>query len=236
MRVQALFSNGPYVEAERRGTLSGREYPTNGSTDTKAYPVGGGTASLARAAYLTRDGGLVGANICLFEETQLLWRKSGACTCTFDVPSFIPSLTDAHRTVRNEIHAFNEQHVSNAHARLVRGSETIDATIMGFTNRGRVQLVEFLARSEDHSGPSAADMFNPSFFTTSFRYMRATTSARRDWYSAAELRRFYAASCGGLLASTRTEMHGKLVPSAATLQRECSNVSFTTRRPIAVES
>ena len=38
----------------------------------KAYLVGGGIASLASAAYLIRDGGLFGENICVFEETPIL--------------------------------------------------------------------------------------------------------------------------------------------------------------------
>ena len=38
----------------------------------KAYLVGGGIASLASAAYLIRDGGLLGENICVFEETPIL--------------------------------------------------------------------------------------------------------------------------------------------------------------------
>ena len=40
--------------------------------DTKAYLVGGGIASLASAAYLLRDGGLVGENIRIFEALPVL--------------------------------------------------------------------------------------------------------------------------------------------------------------------
>jgi myosin-crossreactive antigen len=87
-------------------------------SETKAYLVGGGIASLASAAYLIRDGGLKGSNICIFEETALLGGSldgSGspdhgyvirggrmftyeAYTCTFDLLSFIPSLTDPAKT------------------------------------------------------------------------------------------------------------------------------------------
>ena len=41
-------------------------------SETKAYLVGGGIASLASAAYLIRNGGLKGTNICILEETPLL--------------------------------------------------------------------------------------------------------------------------------------------------------------------
>ncbi len=114
--------------------LSGGEYSVaNDSrspdrTRVKAYLVGGGIASLASAAYLIRDGGLLGANICVFEETPILGgsldgagsSETGyslrggrmftyeAYTCTFDLLSFIPSLTDAHSSVKDEIYAFKK--------------------------------------------------------------------------------------------------------------------------------
>jgi oleate hydratase len=38
----------------------------------KAYVVGGGIAALASAAYLIRDGGLLGENIRIFEEAPVM--------------------------------------------------------------------------------------------------------------------------------------------------------------------
>jgi myosin-crossreactive antigen len=110
-------------------------------SDTKAYLVGGGIAALASAAYLIRDGGLPGPNISILEQTSLLGGsldgagspdhgyviRGGrmftyeAYTCTFDLLSFVPSLTDPARTVSDEIHAFNNRHIPESHARLVRG-------------------------------------------------------------------------------------------------------------------
>ena len=87
--------------------------PSQRST-IKAYLVGGGIASLASAAYLIRDGGVAGADIRIFEAGSALGGsldgagapdrgyvvRGGrmftyeAYTCTFDLLSFIPSLTD----------------------------------------------------------------------------------------------------------------------------------------------
>lgn len=117
---------------------------------TKTYLVGGGIASPASAAYLIRDAGVPGDNICIFEETPLLGGsldgagspdqgyiiRGGrmftyeAYTCTFDLLSFIPSLTDPKKTVKNEIYEFNERHVSHANARLVRNGQKVDVSVM----------------------------------------------------------------------------------------------------------
>lgn len=40
--------------------------------ETKAYLVGAGIASLASAAYLIREGGVEGKNICIYEETEVV--------------------------------------------------------------------------------------------------------------------------------------------------------------------
>jgi oleate hydratase len=176
----------------------------------KAYLVGGGIASLASAAYLIRDGGIPGENIHVFEEASILGGslddtgnpetgysiRGGrmftyeAYTCTLDLLSFIPSLTDAHTTVRDEMYAFNEDNVSLSHARLVRAGQKIDATEMGFSNRDRLDLLEVTAASEESLGAKRIqDVLHPSFFTTNFWYMWATTFAFQPWHSAAELRR-----------------------------------------------
>ena len=178
---------------------------------TKAFLVGGGIASLATAAYLIRDGGVSGENIHIFEETRLLGGsldgagssdegysiRGGrmftyeAYTCTFDLLSFIPSLTEPLQTVKDEIYAFNEQHVSHARARLVRNGRKVDTASMGFSNQDRLDLLELLAASEESLGAKRIeDLFQPAFFTTNFWYMWVTTFAFQPWHSAVELRRY----------------------------------------------
>jgi oleate hydratase len=179
--------------------------------DTKAYLVGGGIAALASAAYLIRDGGIPGSHISILEETPMVGGsldgngspdhgyviRGGrmftyeAYTCTFDLLSFIPSLTDRAITVSDEIHAFNEKHIPESHARLVRGGTRLDASDLGLSNRDRLDLIELMAVSEASLGAKRIeDVFAPSFFQTNFWYMWVTTFAFQPWHSAVELKRY----------------------------------------------
>jgi oleate hydratase len=177
----------------------------------KAHLIGGGIASLASAAYLIRDGGIVPENICIYEESGALGGsldgtgdpdkgyliRGGrmftyeAYTCTFDLLSFIPSLTDPAESVKDEIYEFNEKYISHSRARLLRNGEKIDVSIMGFCNRDRLDLVKILAISEaDLGAKRIEDVFAPSFFTTNFWFMWATTFAFQPWHSAVEMKRY----------------------------------------------
>jgi oleate hydratase len=178
---------------------------------TRAYLVGGGIASLASAAYLISVGGVPGENIHIFEETRRFGGsldgagspeagysiRGGrmftyeAYTCTFDLLSFIPSLGDPLVSVKDEIYAFNLLHVSHACARLVRGGKKVDTSMMGFSNRDRLDLLQLMASSEEALGARRIEeLFEPAFFTTNFWYMWVTTFAFQPWHSAIELRRY----------------------------------------------
>lgn len=177
----------------------------------QAYLIGGGIAALASAAYLIRDGGLEGKDIHVLEETTLFGGSldgagsadSGyvirggrmttyeAYTCTFDLLSFIPSLGDPGISVKDEIHAFNERHVSNSQARLVSGARKVDASDLGLSIKNKFDLLHVAAASETALGAKRIEeMFDPSFFQTNFWFMWATTFAFQPWHSAAELKRY----------------------------------------------
>lgn len=100
----------------------------------KAYLVGGGIAALASAACLIRIDNVRGENILVLEKTGELngsldgqgspetgyFMRGGRMftdevhTCTYDLLSFIPSLTDSDRTVRDDIRLFNEENKSHS--------------------------------------------------------------------------------------------------------------------------
>jgi oleate hydratase len=180
-------------------------------SNVHAHLVGGGIAALASAAYLIRDGGLPGGNITIYEETTKLGGsldgagapKPGymvrggrmftyeAYTCTFDLLSFIPSIDDPDNTISDDTHAFNEQHIPHSNARLVRGGEKVDVSVLGFSNKNRLDLIELMAVSEESLGAKRIeDVFEPAFFKTNFWFMWVTTFAFQPWHSAVELKRY----------------------------------------------
>ena len=177
----------------------------------KAYLVGGGIAALASAAYLIRDGGFAGQEIKILEEAPLLGGsldgagnpddgytiRGGrmftyeAYTCTFDLLSYIPSLTEPGASVKDEIYRFNEQHSSNSLARLVAGKQRLNASELGLSNRDRLDLIEIMAVPELALGVKRiTEVFHPSFFKTNFWFMWCTTFAFQPWHSALELKRY----------------------------------------------
>ncbi|MEO8661805.1 MAG: oleate hydratase, partial [Bryobacteraceae bacterium] len=178
----------------------------------RAYLVGGGIASLASAAYLIRDGSFAGQNIFIFEETTAIggsldgegspeagyFMRGGrmftdeAYTCTYDLLSFIPSLTNPDKTVRDEIRAFNDDNKSDSHSRLIAGGVKLDASAMGFSTNDRLALVALMAHSEEALGAKRIeDYFEPAFFKTHFWYMWCTTFAFQPWHSLVELKRYF---------------------------------------------
>lgn len=182
-----------------------------GQENTKAYLVGGGIASLASAAYLIRDGGMPGPNIRIFEETGAIGGSldgegspehnyvirggrmftEEAYTCMFDLLSFIPSLTAPGKSVKDEIYEFNARVKSHSHSRLVRNGQKIDASLIGLSNKDRLDLIAITATSENSLGSKRIeDLFEPAFFTTNFWYMWCTTFAFQPWHSAVELKRY----------------------------------------------
>ena len=178
----------------------------------KAYFVGGGVGSLAGAAFLVRDGGVVGSNITIYETLPLLGGSLDGAQlpdgsyslrggrmlttdhyeCTWDLLSSIPSLEHPGQTVRDETVAFNLQTKAHSRARLVdRNRFKVDVSTMGFTMHDRMELIQLTEASEQKLGNSRiTDWLSPSFFQTNFWYMWQTTFAFQPWHSAVELKRY----------------------------------------------
>ena len=146
------------------------------STPQKAYFVGGGTGSMAAAAFLIRDGGMPGAQISILEAGAVTggsldgsgdadrgysMRGGRMLTtdnyeCTWDLFKSIPSLAQPGRSVFDETLEFNEKHVSNAMARLVDSRRAkVPVASMGFSMHDRAELLK-LAAAERHIVPNAS--------------------------------------------------------------------------------
>jgi oleate hydratase len=97
------------------------------NAERKAHLIGSGIANLAAAAYLIKDGGFSGANISIYEEESL----PGGCldasgvaekgyimrgermfeenyVCMYDLFSFIPSLDDPTKTIKQDTLEFTD--------------------------------------------------------------------------------------------------------------------------------
>ena len=114
-----------------------------------------------------------------------------AYTCTFDLLSLIPSLSDPEKSVKTEIFEFNDQVKTHSCARLVRNGHPLDASKMGLSGRDRLDMIAVIADSEEALGAKRIeDIFDPAFFQTNFWLLWCTTFAFQPWHSAVELKRY----------------------------------------------
>jgi oleate hydratase len=182
------------------------------TTKSKAYLAGGGIGSLTAAAFMIRDGNLPGGNISILEAAPVMggsldgagdpaagysMRGGRMLTtdnyeCTWDLYKSIPSLNREGKTVFEETVEFNENHQSNAMARLVdRRRAKVPVTSMGFSMQDRVELLRLSQADEETLGASSiTDCLSPAFFETEFWYMWSTTFAFQPWHSAVEFKRY----------------------------------------------
>jgi oleate hydratase len=176
----------------------------------KVYLVGGGIASLASAAYFIKDGHINPSNITIYEELNIAGGSldgSGSpedgyvmrggrmlnfsYLCTYDLFSFIPSLSDPGIMVLDEIKAFNQNIKTHANARVVEDGKIIDVSSMEFSNQDRLDLIEMMSVSESHLGSKRInEWFAPGFFKTDFWFMWDTMFAFQPWHSAVEFKRY----------------------------------------------
>lgn len=175
----------------------------------RAYLVGGGIASLAAAAFMIRDGDMLGHNITIFEELGVIGGSldgSGSAQggyvlrggrmleskylCTFDLFASIPALKGSG-TVTQEIFAWNETMKTSSKSRLFRNGQRQTAPAFGLSE-GHILTIQRLAlEPEILLGVSTiADQFSASFFKTDFWFMWCTTFAFQPWHSAVEFKRY----------------------------------------------
>ena len=133
------------------GQIAAADHGRPDRSETKAFLVGGGIASLAAAAFLIRDGHVAGHNITILEELDRLGGSlDGAGSpeagyvvrggrmmeskyqCTYGLFSSIPTL-DESRTVTQEILEWNKTIKTASKSRLVRGGRKLDTPDYGLS-------------------------------------------------------------------------------------------------------
>ncbi len=177
----------------------------------KAHLVGSGIAALAAAAYLIKDGGVLGNNIKIYEAGS---QPGGAMTmaggpaagyvlptgrlfekeyrCASGLFSLVPSASDPQRSIRDEIAAFNEQHgyYDKVHV-IERGGDVFQAASFGLSTRDKLDLVKLALMPEPAlEGTRISEHFSKEFFTTEFWFLWSPLMGCLPQHDAAEMRRF----------------------------------------------
>jgi len=175
----------------------------------KAYLVGGGIASMAAAAFMIRDGNMLGSDITVLEESNVIGGSldgSGNAAdgyvlrggrmieskylCTFDLFSSIPTL-DGHSTVSQEIMDWNETIKTSSKARLFIDGHRRTAPAFGLSERDILTIERLAMEPELMLGrTSISDQFDATFFETNFWFRWCTTFAFQPWHSAVEFKRY----------------------------------------------
>ncbi|MGO9994938.1 MAG: oleate hydratase [Steroidobacteraceae bacterium] len=179
---------------------------------SQAYLVGGGIGTLSAAAFMIRDAGMPGRNICILDGAPVMGGSldgagdpEGGYTmrggrmltfvnyeCTWDLFKSIPSLQHAGQTVFDETVDFNRKYKSHSMARLVdRRRARVPVKSMGFSMQDRLELLKLTKADEELlAGTCITDWLSPPFFETNFWHMWATTFAFQPWHSAVEFKRY----------------------------------------------
>ncbi len=177
----------------------------------KAHLVGGGLASLAAAAWLIKDAGALGPNIRIYEAADQLGgamaMTGGPETgyvlptgrvfeaqyrCAFDLFSFIPSVSDPHASIKDEVLAFNDRYgyFDRAHV-LDRDLNIVRSAHYGLSLDDRLALVRLVATPEAKlERRRIEEFFSEDFFRSEFWFLWAPLMGPLRQHSALEMRRF----------------------------------------------
>lgn len=177
----------------------------------RAYLVGSGIASLAAAAYLIRDGGLLPGNITVFEAEDSLggaMRMSGDAgagyvlptgrifeeagfRCTREFFSLVPSASDPEISIWDEIVLFNRRYGYYDKLHLLGRDGAVPlAPPFGLGLGDRLTLVRLaLAPEGTLEGDRISDWFGPGFFESDFWYLWSPLMGHAPGHSAIEMHR-----------------------------------------------
>ncbi len=179
--------------------------------ERKVHLIGAGIANMAVAFYLIKDGGFSGANIKMYEQDYV----PGGCldargdpekgynmqgermfeehyVCFYDMMSYIPSLEDPNKSVKEDTLAFSRTYPWNNKCRLVERGKKMNADNYGLTPQDQLEMMALMAKPEKAANDKRiSDVFSESFFDSNFWHMWKTLFAFEPWHSAIELRRYF---------------------------------------------
>ncbi|WP_163832747.1 oleate hydratase [Spartinivicinus ruber] len=213
----------------------------NNPKNSKVYLVGSGIASLASAIYLIKDARVVGENIHILEQDEILGGALDGAgdpengfiirggrmheehfVCYWDLLSNIPSYDDPGVSVKDESFEFNSRYVSHAQARLLKDGKRMDLSSFELSLKDQMELVKLTFASESSlDNIRIQDWFNKEFFDTNFWYLWTTMFAFQKWSSVAAMRRYMKRfihlvsgmpRLGGIMRTKYNQYHSVVVP------------------------
>lgn len=177
----------------------------------KAHLVGGGLASFAAAASLIRDGGVLGTNITIYEARDALGGGMGMAggpeggyilptgrvfeaeyRCALELFSQVPSASDPHKSVRDEIVEFTQRYGYYDTTHVVDAARNVvTEPHYGLGRQERIDLLKLALTPESRlDGRRIEEFFSPAFFETEFWFLWAPLMGCLPQHSAIEMRRF----------------------------------------------
>ncbi|KAI9371089.1 oleate hydratase [Aspergillus egyptiacus] len=190
-------------------------FPRRDSKNIEAWLVGGGISSLTAAMHLIKDGKMPAGNIHILDASPGSgggMKTHGDAMDGYSLPvddnphfhgecverllSLIPSPKDSSKSVMDTIleREKKEPETQTAQARAIKqgaaGAEVFHYHGFQIGMKHRMALVSLMLANETGMGRKRIeDMFEKSFFDTSFWMLWSTTFALQPWHSATEFKR-----------------------------------------------
>jgi len=197
------YSSGNYEAFARPRKPQGVENKT-------AWFVGSGLAALAGAAFLIRDGQMLGHRITILEQQQLpggaldgieepekgLVIRGGRemeehFECLWDLYRSIPSLEIDGASVLDEFYRLDKDdpNLSLQRATMNRGEDAHTDGLFTLSERAQKEIIKlFLATREEMENKRINEVFGEEFLGSNFWLYWRTMFAFEDWHSALEMK------------------------------------------------
>ena len=216
--------------------------------NSKVYLIGSGLASLASATYLINDAGVLGNNIRILEQDDVIGGALDGAgdpdkgyvirggrmhekhfVCYWDLLANIPSYDDPAISVKEESFEFSDRFVSHAQARLLINGKKKDLASFELSLKDQADLLRLTYAAEKSlDNLRIEDWFNAEFFTTNFWLLWTSMFAFQKWSSVAVMRRYMKRfihlvdglpRLGGIMRTKYNQYHSVVLPLRRYLQQ-----------------
>ncbi|MFT6985838.1 MAG: oleate hydratase [Psychromonas sp.] len=230
----------------------------NNPKDARVYLIGSGIASLASATYLINDAGVLGGNIHILEQNEMVGGALDGAgdaangftirggrmheahfVCYWDLLSTVPSYDNPNITVTEECFEFSSRFISHAQARLLKDRKKMDLSSFGLSLKDRMLLTKLAFTPETSlDNIRIDDWFDRPFFESNYWFLWTTMFAFQKWSSVAIMRRYMRRFIhllpempylGGIMRSKYNQYHSVVMPLKRQLQERGVHFDMQTQ-------